>query len=110
MTITALMLLTVTMGEVAPVPTIALMGCFMAAIGFVYGHANMLATTEVHQAAGTGSAFLGFLQYTAGAIASPLVGVAGHSSAVPMGVVMFADHRGGSGHVVDPHPGAWGCR
>jgi DHA1 family bicyclomycin/chloramphenicol resistance-like MFS transporter len=90
MTITALMLLTVTMGEVPPVPTIALMGCFMAAIGFVYGHANMLATTEVHQAAGTGSAFLGFLQYTAGAIASPLVGVAGHSSAVPMGVVMFA--------------------
>ncbi len=90
MTITALMLLTVTMGEVSPVPTIALMGCFMAAIGFVYGHANMLATTEVHQAAGTGSAFLGFLQYTAGAIASPLVGVAGHSSAVPMGVVMFA--------------------
>jgi DHA1 family bicyclomycin/chloramphenicol resistance-like MFS transporter len=90
MTITALMLLTVTMGEVSPVPTIALMGCFMSAIGFVYGHANMLATTEVHQAAGTGSAFLGFLQYTAGAIASPLVGVAGHSSAVPMAVVMFA--------------------
>jgi MFS transporter, DHA1 family, multidrug resistance protein len=88
--ITTLMLLTVTMGEVPPVPTIALMGCFMAAIGFVYGHANMLATTEVHQAAGTGSAFLGFLQYTAGAIASPLVGVAGHSSAVPMGVVMFS--------------------
>jgi DHA1 family bicyclomycin/chloramphenicol resistance-like MFS transporter len=90
MTITALMLLTVTIGEVPPVPTIALMGCFMAAIGFVYGHANMLATTEVHQAAGTGSAILGFLQYTAGAIASPLVGVAGHSSAVPMGVVMFS--------------------
>jgi DHA1 family bicyclomycin/chloramphenicol resistance-like MFS transporter len=90
MTITALMLLTVTMGEVPAVPTIALMGCFMAAIGFVYGHANMLATTEVHQAAGTGSAILGFLQYTAGAIASPLVGVAGHGSAVPMGVVMFS--------------------
>jgi DHA1 family bicyclomycin/chloramphenicol resistance-like MFS transporter len=90
MAITALMLLTVANSEVRPVPTIALMGCFMAAIGFVYGHANMLATTEVHQAAGTGSAFLGFLQYTAGAIASPLVGVAGRSSAVPMGVVMFS--------------------
>lgn len=90
MTITALILLTVTIGEVRPGPTIALMGCFMAAIGFVYGHANMLATTEVHHAAGTGSAILGFLQYTAGAIASPLVGVAGHSSAVPMGVVMFS--------------------
>jgi DHA1 family bicyclomycin/chloramphenicol resistance-like MFS transporter len=66
------------------------MACFMAAIGFVYGHANMLATTEVLQAAGTGSAILGFLQYTAGAAVSPLVGVAGHGSAVPMGVVMFS--------------------
>jgi DHA1 family bicyclomycin/chloramphenicol resistance-like MFS transporter len=90
MTITALLLLTVTVGEVRPVPTIALMACFMAAIGFVYGHANMLATTEVLQAAGTGSAILGFLQYTAGAAVSPLVGVAGHGSAVPMGVVMFS--------------------
>ena len=71
-------------------PTIALVGCFMAAIGFVYRDANMLATTEVHQAAGTGSALLGFLQYTAGAIVSPLVGVAGRRSAVPMGAVMFA--------------------
>jgi DHA1 family bicyclomycin/chloramphenicol resistance-like MFS transporter len=90
MAITALILVAVTIGEVRPVPTIALMGCFMAAIGFVYGHANMLATTEVHQAAGIGSAILGFLQYTAGAIVSPLVGVAGRGSAVPMGVVMFS--------------------
>jgi DHA1 family bicyclomycin/chloramphenicol resistance-like MFS transporter len=87
--ITALILLTVTTGEVPPGPTIALMCCFMADIGFLYGHADMLATTAVHHAAGTGSAILGFLQYTAGAIASPLVGVAGQHSAVPMGVVMF---------------------
>jgi MFS transporter, DHA1 family, multidrug resistance protein len=87
--ITALLLLTVTVGGVRPAPTIALMGCFMADIGFLYGHAAMLATTEVHHAAGTGSAILGFLQYAAGALASPLVGLAGHHSAVPMGVVMF---------------------
>jgi DHA1 family bicyclomycin/chloramphenicol resistance-like MFS transporter len=89
-TITALILSVVTIGEGRPGPTIALMGCFMATIGFVYGHANMLATTQVHHAAGTGSAVLGFLQYVAGAIASPLVGVSGHGSAVPMGVVMFS--------------------
>jgi MFS transporter, DHA1 family, multidrug resistance protein len=89
-TITALVLLTVTVGGTRAVPTIALMGCFMAAIGFVYGHANMLATTEVPHAAGTGSAILGFLQYTAGAIVSPLVGVAGRRSAIPMGGAMFA--------------------
>jgi MFS transporter, DHA1 family, multidrug resistance protein len=79
-----------TIGGVRPWPTIALMGCFMAGIGFLYGHAAMLATTEVRHAAGTGSAIFGFAQYTAGAVVSPLVGVAGHSSAVPMGVVMFA--------------------
>jgi DHA1 family bicyclomycin/chloramphenicol resistance-like MFS transporter len=87
--ITALLLFTVTIGGVRPWPTIALLGCFMAGIGFLYGHAAMLATTEVRQAAGTGSAIFGFAQYTAGAIASPLVGLAGHGSAVPMGVVMF---------------------
>ena len=88
--ITALLLATVTIGGVRPWPTIALMGCFMAGIGFLYGHAAMLAITEVRHAAGTGSAIFGFAQYAAGAVVSPLVGVAGHNSAVPMGVVMFA--------------------
>jgi MFS transporter, DHA1 family, multidrug resistance protein len=89
-TITALILFTVTKGGVRALPTIALMGCFMAAIGFLYGHAAMLATTAVRHAAGTGSAIFGFAQYAAGAVASPLVGMAGRDSAVPMGLVMFA--------------------
>jgi MFS transporter, DHA1 family, multidrug resistance protein len=88
-TITALILLTVTIGGVPGWPTIALTWCFMADVGFLYSGAATLATTEVYYAAGTGSAFLGFLQYTAGAIASPLVGVAGQVCAVPMGIVMF---------------------
>jgi DHA1 family bicyclomycin/chloramphenicol resistance-like MFS transporter len=87
--ITALILFTVTIGGVRALPTITLMGCFMAAIGFLYGHAAMLATTAVRHAAGTGSAIFGFAQYTTGAVVSPLVGVSGHDSAVPMGVVMF---------------------
>jgi DHA1 family bicyclomycin/chloramphenicol resistance-like MFS transporter len=88
-TVTGLILFAVTIGGVRPWPTIVLMGCFTAAIGFLYGHAAMLATTTVRHAAGTGSAIFGFAQYTAGAVVSPLVGVAGHGSAVPMGVVMF---------------------
>ena len=32
---------------------------------------------------------LGFLQYGAGAVTAPLVGLAGEATAVPMGVVMF---------------------
>src|SRR5262249_54302803 len=47
-----------------------------------------LAMAEVRHAAGTGSAVLGFLQYGAGALTPPLVGIAGHTSAVPMGIVM----------------------
>lgn len=87
--VTLLMLLNVTVGGVAGVVTIALMACFMATIGFTFSNATMLATAEVRYAAGTGSAVLGFLQYGLGALASPLVGMAGEDSAVPMGAVMF---------------------
>jgi MFS transporter, DHA1 family, multidrug resistance protein len=89
-TISALILVMVTTGGVRRWPTVVLMGCFMAAIGFVNGQAAMLAITEARHAAGTGSAIFGFAQYTAGAIASPLVGVAGHGTAAPMGVVMLS--------------------
>jgi DHA1 family bicyclomycin/chloramphenicol resistance-like MFS transporter len=107
--ITALIMLTVTIGAVRPAPTIALMGCFMADVGFLYGHAATLAAMEVHHAAGTGSSILGFLQYLAGGVASPLVGMGGHHSAVPMGVVMFGASSAAAaalllltrGHVVD---------
>ncbi|WP_197376241.1 multidrug effflux MFS transporter [Mycolicibacterium baixiangningiae] len=86
---TALMALNVTVGHVIPWATIALMACFMGCIGFVYANATALAITEVPQAAGTGSAVLGFLQYGMGAVTPPLVGLLGEGSAVPMGVVMF---------------------
>lgn len=87
--VTGLLLITVTAGGVAPVPTIALMACFMASLGFIVANAMALATAEVRYAAGTGSAVLGFLQYALGAGASPLVGLAGEHSAVPMGIAMF---------------------
>ncbi len=40
--------------------------------------------------AGTASALLGLIQFLVGALAAPLVGVAGPETAVPMGVVMVA--------------------
>jgi DHA1 family bicyclomycin/chloramphenicol resistance-like MFS transporter len=88
--VTGSLLLTVTVGGVAPLPTIALMAGFMACMGFVVANAMALATAEVRYAAGTGSAVLGFLQYALGAGASPLVGLAGEHSALPMGIAMFA--------------------
>jgi DHA1 family bicyclomycin/chloramphenicol resistance-like MFS transporter len=87
--ITLLQLVNVTAGGVLPWVTIALMACFMGTLGFIYANATTLAIAEVRHAAGTGSALIGFLQYGLGAAASPLVGLAGQYSAVPMGVVMF---------------------
>lgn len=87
--VTTLMLIDVTIGGVIAWVTIALMACFMGSVGFIYANAAALATTEVRHAAGTGSAVLGFLQYGAGAVTAPLVGLAGEATAVPMGVVMF---------------------
>jgi DHA1 family bicyclomycin/chloramphenicol resistance-like MFS transporter len=87
--VTTLMLIDVTIGGVIAWVTIALMACFMASVGLIYANAAALATTEVRHAAGTGSAVLGFLQYGAGAVTAPLVGLAGEATAVPMGVVMF---------------------
>lgn len=110
--VATLMLLDVTVGGVTAWATIALMACFMGAVGFVYANATSLAVTEVRHAAGSGSAVLGFLQYGMGAITPPLVGLAGSSSAVPMGVAMFSAALAAvvalfvltRGHVVEDEP------
>ena len=87
--VTALQLLNVTVGHVIPWLTIALMAGFMATVGFTFANATTLAIEQVREAAGTGSAVLGFLQYTFGAATTPLVGLAGDASALPMSIVMF---------------------
>ena len=85
----ALMLLNVTVGGVLPWATIALMAGFMATIGFTFANATALALSEVRYAAGTGSAVLGFVQYSLGATVSPLIGLAGDANALPMGAMML---------------------
>lgn len=83
-----LLLFTVTAGHALKWATITLMVCFMASVGFSYANTTALAMAQVRHAAGTGSALIGFMQYGAGAMTSPLVGMAGRGSAVPMGLVM----------------------
>jgi MFS transporter, DHA1 family, multidrug resistance protein len=41
------------------------------------------------KSAGSASAFLGLLPFVGGAIAAPLVGIAGDQTAVPMGIIIF---------------------
>lgn len=63
---------------------------FVVTIGFTLGNASALALTSVTSAIGTAAAVLGALQFTFGALTSPLVGLGGEETAVPMVIVMGA--------------------
>jgi DHA1 family bicyclomycin/chloramphenicol resistance-like MFS transporter len=62
----------------------------VASIGLVIPNATALALIDYPHAAGRASALLGMLQFTFGALAAPLVGVAGGDTAVPMALLMAA--------------------
>ncbi|MDI5961617.1 multidrug effflux MFS transporter [Streptantibioticus silvisoli] len=59
----------------------------MSAMGLAMPNTNALALMRTPNAAGSASALLGTSQFLIGAIASPLVGVAGSRTAVPMALV-----------------------
>ncbi|WP_103504634.1 MULTISPECIES: multidrug effflux MFS transporter [Streptomyces] len=61
----------------------------MAAMALVLPNANSQALMRTPHAAGSASALLGASQFFIGAVASPLVGVAGEHTAVPMAVVQL---------------------
>lgn len=87
-TITAVGLLVCALSGVPMLPTLVLFALFQGSLGFVFANATTLALQETGRNAGTGSAFLGFLQFMLAALVSPLVGLAGEATAVPMGIVM----------------------
>ncbi|OYD69430.1 multidrug effflux MFS transporter [Rhodococcus sp. OK302] len=60
----------------------------VSSIGFIMGNATALAQGEVTGAAGTGSALMGAGQFGLAAAVSPLVGIAGPDTAVPMAVAI----------------------
>ena len=64
------------------------MFAIVSSLPFVLPNTTALALADHAAVAGTASALLGVIQFMIGAIAAPLVGVAGPDSAVPMGVVM----------------------
>lgn len=72
-----------------PAVTLLLLWLSLASLGWVFGNTTALALTLVPQWRGTASAFMGALQFGFGAAVSPLVGLAGTHSAVPMAVVML---------------------
>jgi MFS transporter, DHA1 family, multidrug resistance protein len=72
-----------------PLP-VALVGFFvlMSAQGLVGPNAGALASAEVPDEPGTGSALLGFLQWTMAGIIAPLAGLGGEHTAVPMAAIL----------------------
>lgn len=61
----------------------------VSTVGMVNTTSFSLAMNRQGDIAGSASAFIGILPFAGGAIVSPLVGIAGENSAIPMGVAMF---------------------
>lgn len=64
--------------------------CAVTSVGFILGNASALALGEVRHVSGSGSAFLGAVQFLLGALVAPLAGIGGEHTAVPMGIIMTA--------------------
>ncbi|WP_225827887.1 multidrug effflux MFS transporter [Streptomyces naphthomycinicus] len=78
------------LGEVGLAPVAAALFVLMSAMGITLPNAQSLALLRTRHAAGSASALLGASSFLVGAVASPLVGVAGEHTAVPMAVVQLA--------------------
>ena len=74
-----------------PLP-VALIGFFvlMTAQGLIGPNAGALASAQVPDQAGTGSAVLGFLQWCTAGVIAPLAGLGGERTAVPMAAIVLA--------------------
>jgi DHA1 family bicyclomycin/chloramphenicol resistance-like MFS transporter len=68
--------------------TLVLMCGAVSSLGLVVANATSMALEQAGNVAGTASAVLGALQFGLAAAVSPLVGIAGDHTAVPMAVVM----------------------
>ncbi|MEV4787660.1 multidrug effflux MFS transporter [Streptomyces tuirus] len=77
-------------GEAGLVPVAAALFVLMSAMGVTLPNTQALALMRTKHAAGSASALLGTTSFLIGAIASPLVGVAGEDTALPMAVVQLA--------------------
>jgi DHA1 family bicyclomycin/chloramphenicol resistance-like MFS transporter len=87
---TALLLMsTGALGAVGLVPVAAALFVLMSAMGVTLPNAQALALMRTRHSAGSASALLGTSSFLIGAVASPLVGIAGEHTAVPMAVVQL---------------------
>ncbi|MFB7450784.1 Bcr/CflA family multidrug efflux MFS transporter [Streptomyces sp. NPDC056194] len=76
-------------GETGLAPVAAGLFVLMSAMSLVLPNTNAQALMRTPHAAGSASALLGTSSFLVGAVASPLVGIAGEHTAVPMAVVQL---------------------
>ncbi|GHH34102.1 Bcr/CflA family multidrug efflux MFS transporter [Streptomyces candidus] len=76
-------------GKVGLWPVAAGLFVLMSAMGLIMPSTNTQALMRTPHAAGSASALLGTSSFLVGAVASPLVGIAGEATAVPMAVVQL---------------------
>lgn len=62
----------------------------VASVGIIQTSSSSLAMQDQAKAAGSAAAFIGLASFVLGGVAAPLVGVAGESSALPMGIVIMS--------------------
>ncbi|MER7841238.1 multidrug effflux MFS transporter [Streptomyces sp. NPDC096040] len=88
---TALLLMsTGVLGPVGLASVATALFVLMSAMGFTLPNAQSLALLRTRHTAGSASALLGTSSFLVGAVASPLVGIAGERTAVPMAIVQLA--------------------
>jgi MFS transporter, DHA1 family, multidrug resistance protein len=66
---------------------IASLSVMVSAVGLIFPTANALALADYPDLAGTASSLQGLSQFVFGAVAAPLVGIAGERTALPLGIV-----------------------
>ncbi|MFF9404191.1 multidrug effflux MFS transporter [Streptomyces anandii] len=84
-----LLMATGAFGTVGLAPVAAALFVLMSAMGVTLPNTQALALTRTRRHAGSASALLGTSSFLIGAVASPLVGIAGERTAVPMAAVQL---------------------
>ena len=75
---------------ISGLPLAVLIGALVVmvcAVGLIFPTANALAMADYPDLAGTASSLQGLSQFVFGAVAAPLVGIAGDQTALPLGIV-----------------------
>lgn len=85
--VSLLLMTTGVFGDVGLFPVAAALFVLMSAMGLAMPNTNTQALMRTPHAAGSASALIGTSSFLIGAVASPLVGIAGEHTAVPMAVV-----------------------